>query len=152
MTPNATPERSNPNPFFILLILSIVLNFVFPIMVIVQAPYTYPGIILIGFGIVMNVWADYLLHKRKTTVLPFGSPSSLIVSGPFRISRNPIYLGMVAVLLGIAILFGTLVTFLFPIVFLAIIETMFIPVEERNIGDIFGDEYVEYKHKVRRWI
>ncbi|MCX9028343.1 MAG: isoprenylcysteine carboxylmethyltransferase family protein [Candidatus Methanoperedens sp.] len=138
--------------FIILLILSIWLNFVFPIRVILYAPYTYFGIIIMGFGIVIGLWSRSLFLKSKTTLSPYELPTSLVTSGPFQISRNPMYLGMAAILLGIAIFLGTLVTFTFPALFIMIIETLLIPDEERKLEKIFGEQYKDYKNKVRRWI
>jgi protein-S-isoprenylcysteine O-methyltransferase Ste14 len=138
--------------FIILLILSIWLNFVFPIRAILYAPYTYFGIIIIGFGIVIGFWSRSLFLKSKTTLSPYESPTSLVTSGPFHISRNPMYLGMAAILLGIAIFLGTLVTFTFPALFIMIIETLLIPDEELKLEKIFGEQYREYKNKVRQWI
>ena len=138
--------------FITLLILSIWLNFVFPIRTVLFAPYTYFGIIIIGFGIVIGLWSRSLFLKSKTTLSPYESPTSLVTTGPFHISRNPMYLGMAAILLGFAILLGTLVTFTFPALFIMIIETLFIPDEERKLEKIFGEQYKEYKNKVRQWI
>ncbi len=138
--------------FIILLILSIWLNFVFPIQTVLDAPFTYFGIIIIGFGLVIGLWSRSLFLKSKTTLSPYESPTSLVTSGPFHISRNPMYLGMAAILLGIAIFLGTLVTFTFPAIFIMIIETLFIPDEERKLEKIFGEQYKEYKNKVRQWI
>ena len=138
--------------FIILLILSIWLNFIFPIRVILYAPYTYFGIIIIGFGIAIGLWSRSLFLKSKTTLSPYESPTSLVTCGPFHISRNPMYLGMAAILFGIAIFLGTLVTFAFPVLFIMIIETLFIPDEERKLEKIFGNQYKEYKNKVRQWI
>jgi protein-S-isoprenylcysteine O-methyltransferase Ste14 len=56
------------------------------------------------------------------------------------------------ILAGIAILMGSLVMFAFPAVFFVIIETVFIPVEEKNLERIFGKEYDDYQNKVRRWL
>jgi len=138
--------------FIILLILSILLNFVFPIRTVLYAPVTYFGIIIIGFGIFLGLWSRSLFLRSKTTLSPYESPTSLVTSGPFHISRNPIYLGMVAILLGFAILLGTLVTFTFPAIYIIIIEILFIPDEERKLEKIFGEQYKEYKNKVRKWI
>jgi protein-S-isoprenylcysteine O-methyltransferase Ste14 len=138
--------------FIILLILSIWLNFVFPIQAVLYAPYTYFGIIFIGFGMVIGLWSRSLLLKSKTTLSPYESPTSLVTSGPFRISRNPMYLGMTAILLGNAILLGTLVTFASPALFIMIIETLLIPDEERKLEKIFGERYKKYKNEVRQWI
>ncbi len=138
--------------FIILLILSVLLNFVFPVPVFLSPPATYSGFLIIGFGLVMAFWSRSLFLKNATTLQPSEEPTSLVTSGPFRISRNPIYLGMASILLGVAVLSGTLVTLAFPIIFIALIEFFIIPGEERKMEKIFGEPYREYKKSVRRWI
>jgi len=59
---------------------------------------------------------------------------------------------MAAILLGVAVLLGTLVTFAFPVLFVMLIGFLIIPGEERNLEKIFGEQYREYKKRVRRWI
>ncbi len=142
-----------PQTYFALfLVLSLGLHLVFPITKVISPPYTYLGAVLIIFGIVMNIWADALFKRRKTTVKPYETPTSLETSGPFRLSRHPMYLGMAAMLLGEAVVLGTLITFLFPIVFVALMEKTFIRIEEKNLERVFGKEYLSYKSRVRRWI
>jgi protein-S-isoprenylcysteine O-methyltransferase Ste14 len=140
-----------PTYFIILLVLAVASYFVLNIAVL-SAPFTYLGIIFIGFGVVMNIWSDSLFNKRKTPVSPFGSPTTLVIDGPFRISRNPMYVGMAAILLGVSIFTGSLITFVFPIIFYIIIRTQFIPIEEKNLEKKFGKTYDDYKSSVRRWI
>ena len=141
-----------PTYFIVLLLLSIGLHFVFPIKKIIFPPYTYLGILLIIFGIVINIWADALFKKSKTTVKPHEKPISLETSGPFHISRHPMYLGMAAILLGVSVMLGSLIPFLFLIIFIIIMETKFILIEEKNLEKTFGKKYLDYKKKVRRWI
>ena len=141
-----------PTYFFILLFLSIGFHFLFPIIKLIYPPYTYSGFVFIALGAVVNLWADLLLKRAKTTVKPHEKPTQLITSGPFSISRNPQYLGFTAILLGVVILHGTLIMFLFPVLFVIIIEAMFIPMEEKNLESAFGRKYLDYKKKVRRWI
>jgi len=62
------------------------------------------------------------------------------------------YLGMTSVLLGVALLHGSLIGFLCPILFIIIMEKVFIPTEEKNLDNAFGQHYLDYKKKVRRWI
>ena len=133
-----------------MLILSIWLNSAFPIQAILNPPYTYSGIIIIGFGMAVGLWSRSLFLRSRTTLSPYETPASLVTSGPFSISRNPMYLGMAAMLLGIAILLGTLITFAFPALFITIIETLLIPNEERKMEKIFGGRYRKYKNKVRK--
>jgi len=141
-----------PTYFIVLLILLIGTHFVFPIISIVPPPYAYLGAIPVIFGIVMNVWADCLFKKRKTTVKPYEIPTSLITSSPFNISRHPMYCGMAGILFGTAIILGSITAFIFPIAFMALMEINFIPQEEKNMSEKFGTKYADYKKKVRRWI
>ena len=138
--------------FIILLVLSVLLNFVFPVPVFLSPPSTYFGFLIIGFGFVMAFWSRSLFLKKATTLQPSEEPTSLVTSGPFRFSRNPMYLGMASILLGVAVLLGTLVTLVFPIIFIMLIEFFIIPGEERKLEKIFGEPYREYKKSVRRWI
>ena len=141
-----------PTYFFILLLLSIAFHFIFPIIKLIYPPYTYLGFVIIALGAVLNIWADLLMKREKTTVKPHEKPSQLITTGPFGMSRNPQYLGFTAILLGVVILHGTLIMFLFPVFFVIIIEARFIPMEEKNLESAFGRKYLEYKKKIRRWV
>jgi protein-S-isoprenylcysteine O-methyltransferase Ste14 len=119
---------------------------------IIHSPYIYLGIIFIFFGCSINIWTDNLFKRSKTTVKPYDPPTALEVTGPFRISRHPMYLGMCAILLGEAIILGSVIAFLFPLIFVILVEVIFIPYEEKNLEKAFGGEYLDYKKKVRRWI
>ena len=134
-----------PTYFYTFIAISIILHFIFPIRQVLFHPWSYFGALQIGFGILINIWADRLFKKHKTTENPFKGPSSLVVSGPFKISRHPMYLGMQAILLGVSIICGTLITFAIPILFAILIEILYIPVEENNLEKIFGNQYHKYK-------
>lgn len=146
------PKFIPPSYFIVLFSLAVVSHFVFPVMKILHAPYTYSGFILIIFGFIMAIWADFLFKKRGITIQPYGIPTSLVTTGPFSISRQPIYLGMTTILLGETILLGSLFTFIFPVVFVFLMNMIYIPVEEKNLEAAFGEKYLDYKKKVRRWI
>jgi len=141
-----------PTYFCILLVLSVIFHFIVPVLKLIPGPYNYVGIVLIGLGIWIDIWADALFKKIETTVKPHEMPSFLETSGPFRISRHPMYLGMAGVLFGVAVVLGSLITFAFPVLFIIIMEALFIPVEEKNVEKAFGKRFLEYKKRVRRWI
>jgi protein-S-isoprenylcysteine O-methyltransferase Ste14 len=145
-------ETQPPAYFASLLILSVVSHIIMPGRQVVEPPYVYLGLPLIAFGAALNLWADSLFKKGKTTVKPQVMPSKLVVSGPFRISRHPMYLGMASILLGEAVFLGSLTTFVFPLIFAILMEALFISTEEENLEKAFGKEYRDYKSKVRRWI
>lgn len=140
------------NYFIAFLALSIALHFLFPIKKVVYPPYTYAGFIMILFGAIMNLWTDRLFKENNTTVKPYLEPTSLITSGPFSLSRHPMYLGMASVLLGVAVNHGTIITFVFPLLFVILMETLFIPFEEETLIRTYGVDYRDYQSKVRRWI
>jgi protein-S-isoprenylcysteine O-methyltransferase Ste14 len=123
-----------------------------PIKRIIYPPYTYLGTIFILFGAVLNIRSVALLKNNATTYDFHGKPMELVMDGPFRVSRNPIYLSGVILSLGIAMLLGSLITFVFPIALLIILNKLYIPSEEVVLEGAFGDEYRHYKRKVRRWI
>jgi protein-S-isoprenylcysteine O-methyltransferase Ste14 len=138
--------------FLFLLVLAIVSHLVFPVRVLLQPPLTWFGILIIGAGLILAFRVRALFLQNRTTLSPYESPLVLITTGPFRHSRNPVYLAMAVILFGSAVLMGTLSPFVFPVLFIVVIEVLFIPDEERRLDEIFGEEYRQYKREVRRWI
>ena len=110
------------------------------------------GFTLVGIGIVIAFSALGMCRKRKTTTIPFETPSALVTAGPYRFTRNPMYLGLTLIYIGVA---GTRLE-LWPLIalpfLLAYIHFVVIPVEERRLADTFGDHYRQYRAGVRRWI
>lgn len=142
-----------PTTYFnILLLLSIGFHFMFPLFKFIFYPYNYLGVGLIIFGIIINLWTDSLFKKKQTTVKPYEMPNFFITSGPFKLSRHPMYLGMMSILLGVSIFLGSLIIFAFPIIFIIIMEKRFIPLEEKNLETKFANQYFDYKKNVSRWI
>ena len=138
--------------FLILFVLSILAHLIFPVRTVIAPPFTYTGIALIGTGLILGFWTRSLFLKNRTTLSPFITPAFLVTSGPFRVSRNPAYLGMAAILLGLALILGTAAPFAMPILFILIIEIFFIPAEERMLENRFGEQYRIYQANVRRWL
>jgi protein-S-isoprenylcysteine O-methyltransferase Ste14 len=141
-----------PTYLAIFLLTAVGLHFIQPVYQLISYPFTNIGVILVIVGLGLNYWADALFRKSNTTVKPQEKPTTLVTSGFFRFTRNPMYLGMVLMLLGEAVFLGSLITFIFPILFFVIIEWVFLPEEERNLEKAFGKSYISYKKKVRRWI
>ena len=138
--------------FIVFLLLSLGFHFIFPIIKFIFPPYNYLGFGLVIFGILINLWTDSLFKKKQTTVKPFEMPNFFVASGPFKLSRHPMYLGMMSILLGFAISQGSLIPFVFPVIFIIIMEKRFIPLEEKNLEKKFDNQYIDYKKRVRRWI
>ena len=123
-----------------------------PVKILIRPPFAYLGIILIILGLTLNLWAVRILSGNQTTIDFDKDPSDLVTNGPFRISRNPIYLSGVMASAGIAIFLGSVITFVFPLMLLLILDRVYIPAEEETLENMFGDEYRTYKHRVRRWL
>lgn len=138
--------------FLVLLLLAIASHFVFPVRVVLHPLFTWSGFFIITAGLLLALWCRTLFLKNRTTMSPYESPVVLVTTGPFRFSRNPAYLAMAGILFGSAVLMGTLAPFVFPVVFIVIIEVLFIPDEERRLEEVFGGEYREYRQRVRRWV
>lgn len=138
--------------FAILLAVSIVLNSTFPIMEIIPFPWSLFGISLVTIGLLIAFITNSLLIRKKTSIKTFELPNALITSGPFKFSRNPIYLSMAIILFGVVLILGSLSPFISPIVFIIIINKIFIPTEENNLAKVFGKKYIAYKRSVNRWI
>ncbi len=110
------------------------------------------GWALIALGLAGFAWALAAIRFRQTTVNPYKAASCLVTHGPFRYSRNPIYLADWFVYAGTTLLLGTAWPLLFaPLVFLAM-RYLVIDHEERHLEARFGDEYRAYKARVRRWL
>ncbi|TDI48744.1 MAG: isoprenylcysteine carboxylmethyltransferase family protein [Acidobacteria bacterium] len=152
--PDLKYPRQPPPPVYLLLTLIVMgaLHAFVPIARLVPPPYQYGGIALIVLGFAVCVPSARLFQKLGTPLKPFEESTVVVTTGMFRFTRNPMYLGMVAGLLGVAILLGSLVAFLPVPVFGAIIHVRFIVHEERFMEELFGAEYLAYKRKVRRWI
>lgn len=103
-------------------------------------------------GLMLLIHSAGLFAKADTALIPFHKSTALVTNGPYKITRNPMYLGMVLVLLGMAVILGSLVTFLVIPVFVVIIHFNFILGEERFMEELFGEEYLAYKRRVRRWL
>ena len=110
------------------------------------------GAVLIVIGLVLLVMANGLFTRAGTGVIPFRNVSALVTDGIYRFTRNPMYLGMLAVLLGCAITVGASVALLVPPVFAVIIELRFIRYEEAMLRELFPDTFPAYCERVRRWI
>ena len=141
-------------PTFLLLaiILMIALDRLAPWRDVIDSPLRYIGIVLMLAGVIPVLWVDSTFKRRGTTIKPFEESSALVTHGPFRISRNPIYLSMVIFLLGLAILLGSLTPVIVVALFAILIDRRFIRAEEAMLSRTFGASFDDYRRRVRRWI
>ena len=112
------------------------------------------SLISILFGITILFLAVRLFNKQNTTVNPIKieKASSLVVAGIFQYSRNPMYLGMLFVLIGLSFKFNLIGGIIFTLLFMLFITAFQIKPEEQTMDKLFGDEFKEYKKIVRMWL
>jgi protein-S-isoprenylcysteine O-methyltransferase Ste14 len=114
----------------------------------------YPGAALIILGLGIAVSGRLAFARAGTTINPMkiDQATALVRSGVFRYTRNPMYLGMAALLIGLAFVFGKPWLFLGPVFFALYIHYFQILPEERAMAAKFGRAFEEYRLLVRRWI
>jgi protein-S-isoprenylcysteine O-methyltransferase Ste14 len=110
------------------------------------------GYLLVLAGLGFAFGAVNQFRKAQTTVDPHGSVSAIVTSGPYRFSRNPIYLGLVCLLIGFPLIFKTYWGLILSPVFIMLMNTLVIQHEEAYLEKKFGDVYTSYKSRVRRWL
>ncbi|MSR68017.1 isoprenylcysteine carboxylmethyltransferase family protein [Candidatus Peribacteria bacterium] len=134
------------------IILAVTLHFNFPLQTVISEPWTLLGIPLIVFGILQFGFSVSHFVRHKTDIRPSGKPTSLIMSGPFRYTRNPIYLANIIVLLGVCLLLGSVASFIVIPLYFIIVNSFIVPFEEEMLVSVFTERYQEYKKRVRRWL
>ena len=103
-------------------------------------------------GLALVLWGARTFAAAGTTIKPFERTHTLVASGPFRFTRNPMYLGMVAMLLGTALALGTAAPWLATVALAATLQLQFIRHEERALAASLGEPYERYRARVRRWL
>ena len=141
-----------PTLFLGLLAAAVGLALLLPTRTIDSRPVNYIGIALIAAGALLNLWSDRQFKRARTTVKPYGHPTVLLSSGAFRLSRNPMYLGMAAIIAGCAWLLGSAPALVCAVVFVVAVDRWFIRREEANAHAAFGAAYDDYRRRVRRWL
>jgi len=141
-------------PFLLLIstLLMILLHFIVPFQIVVHNPFNFFGLFLIILGLVTARKVSKTFSKIDTEIHTFKKPRQIVTNGLFQYSRNPIYLGFVIVLIGLNIVLGSLTPFIVVLIFVFVTDYWYIPFEEKNMQEQFGQDYRNYKKKVRRWI
>jgi protein-S-isoprenylcysteine O-methyltransferase Ste14 len=154
----ATPDHADvrmlpPLLFAGSTLLGVGLGFVFPLRFAVHSGWRVAlGLALLGFGVVPGFWAMAWMRRTHQHPDPRKPTPELIAGGPFRISRNPIYLGLAMMEGGIGLASGNLWILLLLVPTLWILQREVIEKEEAYLERKFGDAFRSYKSSVRRWL
>jgi len=116
-----------------------------------------PGLTVAGGGLfilgaALAGWGWLTFRRARTTTVPGQSSSLLVTWGPYRFSRNPMYVGLSLAYLGEAGLLRQVWPLILLPVVIAYVNWIVIPVEERKLGEVFGEAYEQYRRSVRRWV
>ena len=122
-------------------------NFVLPRREFLALSLAIAGAMIIVLGVVS-------FRRAKTTINPMKpeSSSSLVISGIYKLSRNPMYLGFLLVLVGWAVFLSNALAFVFVAAFIFYMNRFQIEPEEKTLAGKFGQEFLDYKSRVRRWL
>jgi len=146
------PKILPPVYLIISVAVMLALHWNLPLRTLIQEPYNRIGIALLAMGLTITFASAGLFKTRGTPVKPFEPSTVLVTDGFYKISRNPMYLGMLIALIGMAVRLGSLSAFIPVPLFVIWIRRQYIEREEVFLEEIFGQEYRDYKARVRRWL
>lgn len=113
---------------------------------------TLLGVALVAAGAALAVLAVREMQRQNTTPVPHQRASALVMTGVFQHSRNPIYLGDLLILGGVALILGAWPALVLVAVFHWVLTNRFIQPEEEGLRNAFGDAFEAYAARVRRWV
>jgi protein-S-isoprenylcysteine O-methyltransferase Ste14 len=150
---NSSYPRDIP-PLWLLLTTAamVTLHFTMPLQMLVVAPWRHLGWIGIVGGVLLVLLSAIRFKRAGTGVRPFSEATTVVSGGAFRWTRNPMYLGMVTVTVGVAICLGSASPMWLPVMLFFVLDRRFVRREEEFLRDSQGEAYDEYRRSVRRWI
>ncbi len=141
-----------PVYFFAALAFTLLAHFIFPLGSLIPSGWRFAGLLPIAAGIALNLAADRQFKLCGTTVKPLQRSSALVTDGVFGWSRNPMYLGMVLIVSGAALLEGSVSPWIAVVALAVLLDRIFIVREENMLGETFGAAFEDYRRRVRRWL
>jgi protein-S-isoprenylcysteine O-methyltransferase Ste14 len=141
-----------PQIAFIALVIGTLLHALSPISWRIIPAVPFIAILLLSVGAVLAVWAIAIFRNQRTPVYPTTTPTTLVTSGPFKFTRNPMYLGITSILIALVFLLGSLPMLVAPVLFLLVMNLYYLPFEEAKMEKLFGETYNDYRQRVRRWL
>jgi protein-S-isoprenylcysteine O-methyltransferase Ste14 len=149
-----TPGVVAPPPLIVLAFVAVgfLFHWFWPLLFAIGVGYDILGGVLIVAGLAIAIWGRNLFIRAGTNVEPYKPTTAIVDEGPFAYSRNPLYLCMFAVYLGIALVTGNAWLLLLAVPLFFIMHYGVIAREERYLEAKFGEAYLNYKRRVRRWL
>jgi protein-S-isoprenylcysteine O-methyltransferase Ste14 len=149
-----SPEVHFPPPFLYVgvFLLGLLLDRLVPVPELPRTPARILSAVLLLPGLGLTFWSLGLFLRARTSPLPMRPATALVRSGPYRWTRNPMYLGVLLLYLGVALLFDVTGALVLAPLAVLLVGRLVIRREERYLEERFGEEYRRYKGEVRRWI
>ena len=145
--------RVIPPVLFMLLLLPLLALWLFhPETLIIRRNRALPWDVPLPIGLALLIWARPHFNNQNAEIHTFKKAKALVTNGPFRFSRNPMYLGFMLILLATAMFVNTWCALLVPLTFLGASILWYIPHEEQQLRQSFGTDYDAYAWNTRRWI
>lgn len=142
-----------PIAFAIALVLAFALNWFLPLPFVPPAiPHIQAGVLLVIGALLIIRWAAVTFRNARTNILTSQAATTIVSTGPFAYSRNPIYVAALIGMVGAAVAFDSLWFFVALVVVWLVLRHGVIAREEIYLERKFGTPYLEYKSKVRRWL
>jgi protein-S-isoprenylcysteine O-methyltransferase Ste14 len=110
------------------------------------------GLAPVALGVGFFAWARTAFRRHQTALMPWSPSSALVQDGPYALSRNPIYLSFGMMYLGFSLVLNSLYILVMLVVVIVLFDRFQISREESYLQERFGDEFTEYKARVRRWL
>ena len=123
-----------------------------PLPFIVPSIVKYIGFALVVIGFLLGLGAVLAFRRARTTLDPYHPVSTIVTSGVYGFSRNPIYLSFLLMVIGIPLNSGTYWGIILAVIFILLCNRLVVEHEEAYLGKKFGTTYSDYKSRVRRWL
>jgi protein-S-isoprenylcysteine O-methyltransferase Ste14 len=133
-------------------VLGFLLERAFPVLMLPKTPSRAAALVCVALWAILTLWSVGLFRRARTSFIPVKPTTALVVSGPYQYTRNPMYVGFVCLYLGFALWFSSFWALILLPVVIAVVQSYVIAREERYLEQKFGEEYLRYKARVRRWI
>jgi protein-S-isoprenylcysteine O-methyltransferase Ste14 len=138
--------------FILGLVGGIAVNLVLPVPIWPSVWIRLVGLAPLAIGAVLFAWARSAFRRHRTSLMPWSPSTTLVQDGPYSFSRNPIYLAFCTMYLGLSLVFNSGYILVMLLVVLVLFDRTQIPREERYLEAKFGEQFTNYKGKVRRWV
>ena len=118
-----------------------------------SGPVFFLALALLGTGAVIYAWCiEHFAVTGRGTPAPIDAPKKLVIRGPYRYSRNPMYVGVLSVIVGWSVMFGAINLFIYALCVGTCFHLFVVLYEEPHLRRLFGHEYQAYYKKVNRWL